>query len=411
MNVAGWLLQHYPALGFKLYRRYWLASLASVGAWTIANLTMGWKVFELSGKALDLGILGAASALPAVIITLVGGVIADRFDKRRVLMTTTIANSSLLFLLAILDFSGALTVWHVWILAGAISAVTGIDWPARSSFFPHLVERSALLSAVAMNSVLWQVTRMVLPAAGGLLLTFYSTSLVFFMAACGYLVMLTTLLLTPIVLPGDQSTSPVAQVLEGLRFVLADPLFRNLVLLSYLTMLLLSPYMQLMPAFASLLNTGAQGFGILMSVTGLGSISGTFLAGAYRHGNNYGRSILLAALVAALALALFSFAVMLPSYLTAAAFVFITAMGTSVFLILSTTALQARVPDELRGRVMGIHGITYSLMPLGALFTGTLAVWMPAPVALLGSIALYLLCLCTMTFRSKVLLELQARTI
>ena len=411
MNVAGWLLQHYPALGFKLYRRYWLASLASVGAWTIANLTMGWKVFELSGKALDLGILGAASALPAVVITLVGGVIADRFDKRRVLMTTTIANSSLLFLLAILDVSGALTVWHIWILAGAISAVTGIDWPARSSFFPHLVERSALLSAVAMNSVLWQVTRMVLPAAGGLLLSFYSTSLVFFIAACGYLVMLTTLLLTPIVLPGDQSTSPVTQVVEGLRFVVADPLFRNLVLLSYLTMLLLSPYMQLMPAFAALLNTGAQGFGILMSVTGVGSISGTFLAGAYRHGSNYGRSMLGAALVAALALSLFSLAVMLPSYATAAVFVFITAMGTSVFLILSTTALQARVPDELRGRVMGIHGITYSLMPLGALFTGTLAVWMPVPVALLASIALYLLCLCAMTIRSKVLRDLQERAI
>ena len=397
MSKGSWLAQRYPALGFLLYRRYWLASLASVGGWQIANMAMGWKVFELSGKALDLGVLGATTAIPAIVLTLIGGVIADRFDKRLVLICTTCVNALLLFLLAGLDYSGVLTVWQVWLLAGAISMVTGIDWPARSSFFPNLIDRAALLSAVALNSVLWQVTRMVLPALGGLLLAVYETSLVFLLAGCGYLVMLVTLLRTSIQLPGDRSTSPVQQVVEGLRFVLSDPLFRNLILLSYVTMLFLSSYMQLMPAFAKLLLAGPKGYGVLMSVTGVGSIAGTFVAGAYHFGSSYGRWMLIAAGLAAAALCCFALAVMLPSYWVAAVFVFLAAMGTSVFLILSTTALQARVPDALRGRVMGIHGITYSLMPLGALFTGGLAAWVSTPVALLVSIVLFLLILLGMT--------------
>ncbi len=394
------LLDRYPALTFALYRRYWFASLASVGGWQIANMAMGWKVFELSGEAFDLGVLGAATALPAIVLTLVGGVIADRFDKRLVLVVTSCLNALLLFVLAALDYSGLVTVWQVWLVAGLISVVTGIDWPGRSSFFPNLIDRGALLSAVALNSVLWQVTRMVLPALGGLLLAYYDTALVFCLAGCGYLVMLVTLLRTQLKLPGDRSTSPLQQVLEGLRFVLADPLFRNLILLSYVTMLFLSSYMQLMPAFADLLQAGPQGFGLLMSVTGAGSIAGTFVAGAIRFGASYGRYMLIAAALAAAALCCFAIVVMLPSYALAILFVFSAAMGTSVFLILSTTALQAKVPEALRGRVMGIHGITYSLMPLGALFTGTLAGWLATPVALLVSILLYLLILLLLAVRA-----------
>jgi len=401
-------LQRYPALSFALYRRYWLASLASVGGWQIANMAMGWKVFELSGKAFDLGVLGAATALPAIVLTLVGGVIADRFDKRLVLIATSVLNALLLFVLAALDYSGLVTVWQVWLLAGLISVVTGIDWPARSSFFPNLIDRAALLSAVALNSVLWQVTRMVLPALGGVLLAYYTTALVFCLAGCGYLVMFMTLLRTPLKLPGDRSTSPVQQVLEGLKFVLADPLFRNLIVLSYVTMLFLSSYMQLMPAFAALLQAGPQGFGLLMSVTGVGSIAGTFVAGAWHYGANYGRYMLLAAALAAAALCCFAIVVMVPSYALASGFVFLAAMGTSVFLILSTTALQAKVPDTLRGRVMGIHGITYSLMPLGALFTGALASWLTTPVALLVSIFLYLLILLLLAIRAPDIRRLPA---
>ena len=103
----------------------------------MAALAMGWLVFDLSGSTLDLGILGAMTAVPAVLLTIIGGVVADRFEKRRILLITSLLNCGLLFFLAWLDWSDVATVWHVWLVAGAISLVSGVDWPTRQSFFPH----------------------------------------------------------------------------------------------------------------------------------------------------------------------------------------------------------------------------------------------------------------------------------
>lgn len=387
------VLDRYPALKYPLYRRYWLASLASVGGWQISALAMGWLIFELSGSALDLGILGAATAIPAILLTLVGGVIADRFEKRQVLLWTTSLNALLLLSLAALAYTEVVTVWHIWLIAGAISCVSGVDWPTRQSFFPHLINREALLSAVALNSVLWQATRMILPAIGGVLLAVTHVAVVFGLAAAGYLTMLVVITTIDLRLPGSQAESVIRQTAQGLQFIMQQRMFRSLILLSYASMFFLSSYMQLMPAFADLFNAGPTGFGFLMSATGVGSLLGTAASGALKIERNYGRLMLLAALVATLFLFAFAWAAQLPSYTLGLLFVVAGASGTSVFLILSTTALQAQVPDELRGRVMGIHGITYSLMPLGALFTGALAGEVGVPPALMISLGCYLLLL------------------
>ena len=125
-------------------------------------------------------------------------------------------------------------------IAAAISLVSGIDWPTRQSFFPHLIERPALLSAVALNSVLWQVTRMVLPALGGVLLAWIDASWVMVIAAAGYVIMLGVMLSIDLRLPGSAAASPLEQTREGLRFIIAHPIFRSLILLSYGTMFFVS---------------------------------------------------------------------------------------------------------------------------------------------------------------------------
>lgn len=383
------ITDRYPALGFSLYRRYWLASLGSVGGWQIAAVAMGWLVFDLSGSALDLGILGAAMALPAIIMTIIGGVIADRFEKRSVLLTTTSLHVLFLVLLVCLDILDRISVAQIWLVAAAISTVSGIDWPTRQAFFPHLIDQNALLSAVALNSVLWQLTRMVVPAVAGLLIAVYDTALIFALAAMGYGVMLAVLLQIRLRLPGTQGTSPLEQIMEGLRFIAVNPLFRNLILLCYATMLFLSAYQQLMPAFAELLGAGPKGFGLLMSVSGIGSIAGTVISGAIKPGALYGKYMLGAAALAVVMLSAFAVSTMLPSYRLALLFVLMAAACMSVFLILSATALQAEVPGELRGRVLGIHGITYSLMPLGALLIGALAEVYGTPQGMLMGLASY----------------------
>lgn len=354
---------------------------------------MAWLVYELSGSPADLGILGAATALPAIVITIVGGVVADRYDKKVILLVTTALNSVLLLLLALLTFLDYVTVWQIWLIAGAISVLSGFDWPTRQSFFPHLIDRSALLSAVALNSVLWQATRMVLPALGGVMIAISGATLVFFVAAVGYAVNLVVIMGFGLRLRGNSGESPLQQTVEGVRYILGHAFFRDLILLSYATMLLLSSYMQLMPAFAELVGAGPTGFGVLMSATGLGSIVGTAYAGAIRPSKAYGRVMLLGAFFAVFLLIGFAFATHVGSYVLALVFSASAATCTSVFLILSTTALQVEVPEALRGRVMGIHGITYSLMPMGALLTGALAVKFGAPGGLLAVLAVYLVLL------------------
>ena len=145
------IVDRYPALGFSRYRRYWLASFASVGATQLITLGQGWLIFELSGSAVTLGLLGAAAAIPNILMTLLGGVIADRLDKRRIMMYTSLAITCLLAGLAWLDYSGIVAVWHVLTIAALVSLITGLDWPARVSFFARLVERHAFMCAVAVD--------------------------------------------------------------------------------------------------------------------------------------------------------------------------------------------------------------------------------------------------------------------
>ncbi|HET6471398.1 MAG TPA: MFS transporter [Pseudomonadales bacterium] len=384
------LVNRYPALGYSLYRRYWLASFASVGATQLVALAQGWLVFRLTGRALDLGLLGAATALPNILMSLFGGVVADRFDKRKIILVTSVANAALLFLLAALDASGAVRVWHVMTIAAASSVIAGIEWPTRQALFPHLIERPGLLSAVALNSVLWQSTRMIMPALGGVLIALTSTGFLFALSGVGFLVMFGVMLAIPLALPGAVTGTAIEQIRQGISFIAARELFRWLILLSYSGMFFVSSYMQLMPAFAQHLDAGETGYGFLLSATGVGSVVGTFAIGAMQRTRSLGWVLLGGAMLSGVALYGFALAVQLGWYPMALAMAFASSVCASIFMISSMTVMQLEVPDTLRGRVMGIHSITYSLMPLGGLLLGAIANASTVVVAVVFGASAYL---------------------
>ena len=130
----------FDALNSLPYRRFWLGSIASIGSTQLYFIGMAWLVFELSGSALDLGLLGAATAIPTIVSSLVGGILADRFNRRSILVVTTSLAAILLLLLTILDATGVVLVWHVLVLSGMLGLVQGFDFPARASIFPALIE-------------------------------------------------------------------------------------------------------------------------------------------------------------------------------------------------------------------------------------------------------------------------------
>jgi len=410
--MANVLTQCYPALGFARYRRYWFASFASVGATQLIILGQGWLIFELSGSALQLGVLGAAAALPNIAMTLLGGVIADRFDKRVIIMCTSLTTALLLMLLAWLDYSGLVAVWHVMSITALISLVTGLDWPARVSIYPQLVARSAFMSAVALNSFIWQATRMAIPAFGGLII--YATKdtwPVFALGAVGFFVMFVVIAGIRVAPPETAGQSPLEQLREGIRFIWTQDLFKWLLGITFVGMFFSQSYVQIMPVFVDLLGSDETGFGYLLSAGGVGSVVGTLLIGGVQKYRNLGGVMLGGAALSIACLFGFAAAARLGAFYPALGFVFLSATFASVFMITSMTVLQLTVPDALRGRVMGIHTVGFSLISLGGLFMGAMAESFGASLAVVTGSTIYLFAIACVYLWQDDIRQLDGQTI
>lgn len=346
----------------------------------------GWLVYELSGSSLMLGYLGAAASIPTIAVTLFGGALADRMNKRLILAWTSLIVAVSMYLLAWLDATGLATAWLVIAIAAIVSTVSGLDWPTRQAIFPLLIERSDMLSAVALNSIVWQSSRMTMPAAGGLILTFASSPWLFAACGTGFAAMCIVALTLRFDDPrGTGGGSTIDNVLEGFRYILDTRLFLVLLALTYVSMFLGNSYMQLMPAFSELLDAGETGYGILISATGLGSVLGTVIVGGVQQSRHFGRLMFAAAGLSAVCVLVFAVITAAPgpwSFALSLGVVGAIALFNSIYMIMSMTVLQLQVPDLLRGRVMGLHGITYSLMPLGGLVVGALAALTGEPAAI-----------------------------
>ena len=360
------------ALSNVKYRRYWLGSLASVGAIQIVTMAQSWLIVDkLGGSTVDIGILGGATAVPTILISLFGGVLADRFDRRKLIMAVSVASTALLMLLAILDAANTVQIWHVVVIASAQGLVMGFDGPVRSSYFPLLIERKHMSSAVILGAVMWQFSRLVTPIIGGILITYGGTQTVFFVGVLGWasmlLVMISLKVSSP---PAEKSRNVLVDIVEGVRFILSRRDFVLLIGLTYSTHFFGMQYLQLMPFFAKRFGREADGFGIMLSALGLGALAGTFTVGKVRAHPRAGYFMLGGTLTFTAAVISFAF---VPSFYVALAFLFLGGLSNTMFFLIAMTILQLRVPERMRGRVMGIYTITYSFIPLGGVMGGIVA--------------------------------------
>ena len=383
------------ALQSPRYRRFWLGSIFSTGATQLYFVGMGWLVFKLTGSALYLGLLGVSMAGPTILATFAGGLVADHGNRGRILLITSILAGLALGILTILDLGDWVTVWQVLLLAALLGSISGFDLPARVSFFPALIEPNQMMSAVALNSILWQGTRMVLPAIGGVLIALADTWIIFALCTIGFAVMAKILLSlqTPDAFPkhSDHNRGLTA----AWRFILQEKLFAVLIAMTWISMFFGTAYVQIMPVFAELLGTGEEGYGLLLSATGVGSVLGTILVGRLQNSPKLGGVMMGGIVLFCLSLILFALVTGLAAdwrfaFALACGCAMLSAVGGSFFLISSMTVMQLAVPDTLRGRVMGIHSITFSLIALGGLVLGPLAELFSAPSALLIGVGVVL---------------------
>ncbi|MBE30444.1 MAG: MFS transporter [Acidiferrobacteraceae bacterium] len=383
------------ALQSPRYRRFWLGSIFSTGATQLYFVGMGWLVFKLTESALYLGLLGAAMAVPTILATLAGGLVADHGNRGRILLITSILAGLALGILTILDLGDWVAVWQVLLLAALLGLISGFDLPARVSFFPALIEPHQMMSAVALNSILWQGTRMVLPAVGGVLIALADTWIIFALCTVGFAVMAKILLSlqTPDAFRRDSDRN--RGLTTAWRFIFKEKLFAVLIAMTWISMFFGTAYVQIMPVFAELLGTGEEGYGLLLSATGVGSVLGTILVGQLQNSPRLGGVMMGGSVLFSLSLILFALVTGLAAdwrfaFALACGCAMLSAVGGSFFLISSMTVMQLAVPDALRGRVMGIHSITFSLIALGGLVLGPLAELFSAPIALLTGVGIVL---------------------
>jgi len=362
------------ALRHRDFRLFWGGQLISqVGTW-MQSVAQAWLVLELTHSPLQLGLVSALQFIPVLVLSPIGGVLSDRFAKRRVLLISQTAMQVQAFVLAALVWSGRVQYWHVALLALIYGLGRAIDIPARQSYVTDLVGRSDLPNAVALNSVIMNGARIVGPAVAGLLIAGFGVALAFFLNGISFVAVLVALV--AIRTEGRPDANGRLGIMEGVLGALGyaartPPVAFTLGLMVVVSLVVLN-FNVIVPLVArDVLNQDAHGFGLLMSALGAGAVVGAFGVALLRRGEPplgflVGSGAMLCAGLVALAL--------VGHFALAAAVLALLGCCQILFTTGCNTTLQLIAPNELRGRVMGLYTVTFAGMtPFGSLLVGFVA--------------------------------------
>lgn len=362
----------FAALQHRNFRLLWIGQIISLCGSMMQNVVINWHVTLLvpdtvEDKALALAIVGLARVVPIVAFSLVGGVVADALDRRRLMLVTQTVMTLLAVLLAVLTFRGLSSPVPIYVLAALSAAANSFDGPARQALLPSLVPRPILPNALTLYSTMFQVAAVAGPALGGLLLGaagsgnaltapgwVYAANAASFLAVIASLLMMRDL---PVRAGGERKPVRMADAAEGLRFVFRDPLIRNTMLLDFFATFFASAS-ALLPIFAQdILHVDEIGYGLLGSAAAMGALlAGLSMARFEPAIRRRGRVLLWS--VALYGLATIGFGLS-TSFLWTFVFLAITGVADTVSMVLRNIIRQTRTPDELRGRMTSVNMIFF----------------------------------------------------
>jgi len=373
------------ALAHRNFRIYWFSAFSFVLGWQILRVVFAWVAYDLTGSALYLGLLGGVQTAGTLSVVLLGGVAADRVNRRALLFVTQGSMGLTVFVLLALSQAGMLEAWHLLAASGVIGVSQGIDQPTRTAIIPALIpDRRQLMNALALGSSVWQGTRIFGPALGGILLDQFGATTTFATVAVALVggTMLLGLLRVPPVADRERG-SVIGELVEGLDFIRRRQLFTSLILLTFVDSFFGVAYIYLMPIFAvDVFKIEASGMGVLLGASAAGSLLGTLSAAFFIRGRWPVPLLLGGAIVFGVFIIGFGASSMIWLSL---GFLFLSGACNSVSMITNQTLLQAAVPEELRGRVMGVFSLTFGIIPAGGLQAGFMAEVFNAQIASLLS--------------------------
>ncbi len=352
------------------------------------SLAQSWLVYRLTGSSVLLGSVGFAGQIPVLLLSVIGGTVADRYSRHKIVIGTQSSAMLLAFILSGLTLTGVVQVWHIFVLASLLGVVNAFDIPARQAFLVEMVGKEDLMNAIALNSSMFNGARVIGPAVAGILVATIGEGWCFFSNGVSYIAVIIGLSLMKLTPPERSlgSGSALSNILEGFRFIRHAPAIRALLLLLGLTSLVGMPYAVLMPIFADqILHGGARGLGTLMGATGLGALSGALLLASRSGVHGLGRWAGYSCAGFGLSLILFSLS---RTFWLSVLLVVPVGLGMMVQMASSNTLIQTMVPDKLRGRVMAVYSMMFmGMAPLGSILAGLVADKLGAPrTVLMGAV-------------------------
>ncbi len=368
------------ALGHRNFRLFFMGqSVSLIGTW-MQRVAVGWLVYRLTDSAFLLGVVGFSTQIPAFVLSPLAGVLADRWNRHRLLILTQVLAMVQAFILAYLVLTETVVIWEIIVLSLILGVVTAFDIPVRQSFMIEMIDEKADLgNAIALNSSMVNGARLLGPSVAGLLIATVGEGMCFLINGLSYVAVIGSLLLMRIVQRDSRAHSRAWHDLkDGLIYVYTFEPIRAIILLLALMSLMGMPYIVLMPVFArDVLHGGPSALGFLMGASGVGALAGAVYLASRRGVLGLGKMIPIGAGVFGLGLIAFALS---RDFIWSLILLTAVGFGQMTQLATSNTLLQTMVDDDRRGRVMGFFTVAFvGMSPLGSLLAGALASEIGAP--------------------------------
>lgn len=388
--AASRLPSTFRALKHRNFQLFFAGQFVSLTGTWMQTVAQSWLVYRLTGSVVLLGMIGFASQIPVFLLSPIGGAVADRHNRRQILVMTQSFAMLMAFVLAVLTLTGQVQIWHLFVIAAGFGIANAFDIPTRQAFAVDMVGKEDLINAIALNSSMFNGARIVGPAIAGILVAAVGEGWCFFLNAVSYIAVITGILLMRIThVERPRTGSTIRHIVDGFEYVYRTKPVRELLLMLGLVSLMGTPYAVLMPIFADkLLGGGAGTLGLLMGASGAGALIAALMLASRKHVFGLGRWVVWACGGLGVSLILFSISrttVLSALFLIPVGFAMMTQMSSS------NTLVQAMIPDELRGRVMSVYSMMFmGLSPIGALLAGSVAgvIGVPETVAIGGAVCI-----------------------
>lgn len=372
----------FKAFAYRDFRLMWFgACTSSVGTW-MQQLAQSWLVLELSKSPFMLGLDTFLGQIPIFLFSLVGGVVADRMDRRHLLLVSQFVQMSCAFLLTFLLATDSVRIWHILSISFVVGTAQAFGGPAYQALIPRLVKGEDLQNAIALNSIQFNLARVIGPVIGGIAMAKLGAAWCFGLNGISFIAVIISLfLLHERFTPSEKRQSMLESMKEGIHFIRTKESMEALIFIAFFMTAFGIPLINFLPVFAKdVLKGGADTFSLLLSVSGLGSVAGALFVAGIGNVVRKGRvAITLITMLGAMIVA-FSFS----THLYLSCFFLFLAGGTLMASFAMIASLvQLITPDNMRGRVMSVYNVAFrGGMPIGSLAAGKLITMFNAPVVI-----------------------------